>query len=275
MSGPARLGLRDAAAHLGVHYMTVYKYVRTGRLPAERRGSQWTVTVADLDRLGEPGRLAEAGPARRSRPNRLRDRMVAGDEPGAWTIVEEALASGRAASDVYTGMLVPALRSIGDGWERGRLSVADEHRASTVATRIVGRLGPRFARRGRTHGTVVLGAPEGDLHALPSAIVADLLRMRGFEAIDLGANTPARSFVETAVSADRLVAVLVGATWEGSIASLASTVEALRAAGVDAPILVGGRAVGDRQSARALGADHWSGTSGESAVAAVEAVTGS
>ena len=30
--------LHEAAARLGVHYMTAYRYVRTGRLPAERDG---------------------------------------------------------------------------------------------------------------------------------------------------------------------------------------------------------------------------------------------
>jgi methanogenic corrinoid protein MtbC1 len=48
-------------------------------------------------------------------------------------------------------------------------------------------------------------------------------------------------------------------------------VQALRQAGVTAPILVGGRAITDLDHARKLGADGWSGTDAVSAVAAVEA----
>jgi methanogenic corrinoid protein MtbC1 len=85
--------------------------------------------------------------------------MIAGDEAGAWAIVEAALASGAEAADVYLDVLLPALESVGDGWAAGRISVADEHRATVVAQRLIGRLGPRFARRGRKRGVVVLGAP--------------------------------------------------------------------------------------------------------------------
>ena len=72
-------------------------------------------------------------------------------------MVEAALASGMEPADIHLELLAPALRSIGDGWEAGRLSVADEHRASAVAGRLIGRLGPRFARRGRKRGTVWSG----------------------------------------------------------------------------------------------------------------------
>ena len=71
--------------------------------------------------------------------------MVAGDEAGAWAVLEAALASGVAPADAHMDLLVPALDSIGEQWARGVLTVADEHRASVVAQRLIGRLGPQFA----------------------------------------------------------------------------------------------------------------------------------
>ena len=272
MSTPRRIGLREAAERLGVHYMTAYHYVRTGQLPAVRNGAQWTVAVSDLQRVVS-GRRAPARhrTARVERPARLVDRLVAGDEAGAWKVVEGALSSGSDPADVYLDVLVPALRSIGDGSERGDLTVADEHRASAVAVRIIGRLGPRFARRGRTRGTVVLGAPPGEQHGLPGAILADLLRVAGFEPLDLGANTPALSFAQTALGADRVVAVLIGATTQSREAAVRKVVLALRQAEVTAPVLLGGRAIVDADHAHKLGADGFSGHDALAAVAAVEA----
>ncbi len=90
MTATDRVGLREAAERLGVHYMTVYHYVRTGRLPAEREGATWLVERADLEALAAPS----APPARAPRPGRLAERMVRGDEAGAWAIVEGAMASG-------------------------------------------------------------------------------------------------------------------------------------------------------------------------------------
>src|SRR5581483_8712930 len=202
-TGTGRITLQEAATRLGVHYMTAYRYVRTGRLPGERSGANWLVDPAALDRLGPAAPSAPRPPrgtARAEAPGRLAARLVAGDEAGAWHLVETALTSGLDPDEVYLDLLVPALRGVGDGWADGRL---------------IGRLGPRFARRGRKRGTVVLGAPPGEEHGLPCAIVADLLRAARFDVVDLGADTPAASFAAAAAGADRLVAVLIGATTSG------------------------------------------------------------
>lgn len=200
--------------------------------------------------------------------------MVAGDEAGAWAVVESALAAGAEPADVDLDIIVPALRQIGDQWAAGELTVADEHRAAAIAQRLVGRLGPRFARRGRSRGTIVIGAPAGERHGLPSAIVSDLLRGEGFTVLDLGADTPAASFVESCRTAERLVSVIIGVTVPGQDGVLRSTLRALRQGGVEAPILIGGAGTEGEDHVRKLGADAWSGRDGRSAVAAVEAVTG-
>ena len=208
--------LQEAADRLGVHYMTAYRYVRTGRLLARREGVQWMVDPAELAKMRSPERMTRGhGTVRAEGPAKLVARMVAGDEAGAWGVVEAALASGVEAADVYLDLLVPALEVVGEGWATGELTVADEHRATAIAFRLVGRLGPRFARRGRKRGTVVVGAPAGEQHGLPSAILADLLRGVGFEVLDMGANTPATSFAETAKDANRLVAIAIAITTIG------------------------------------------------------------
>ncbi len=268
-----RITLHEAAERLGVHYMTAYRYVRTGRLPAERDGVHWMVDPAELTRMTATGRARNRpGRVRAEGPAKLAARMVAADEAGAWSVVEAGLASGVEPPDIYLDLLVPALDAIGDDWAAGRLTVADEHRATVIAQRIIGRLGPRFARRGRKRGTVVLGTPAGEQHSLPAAILADLLRGVGFEVNDMGANTPAESFVDTARDANRLVAVVVGVTTPGRDAIVRATVRALRAGGIDVPVLLGGAAITGAEHVRKLGADGWSGSDARSAVAAVERV---
>ena len=273
MSSPERVSLSDAAQRLGVHYMTAYHYVRTGRLAAQREGAKWSVALSDLAALRRPVASPPRGvTSRDERVRRLRDRMTAGDEAGAWRVVEAAMTAGSAPSEIYLGLLAPALRSIGDGWENGEITVAAEHRASVVASRLVGRLGPRFRRRGRTRGAVVLGAAPGDAHVLPGAMLADLLRVGGFEPIDLGADVPARSFAEAAADADRLVAVVVGATLGGREDALCEVATAMHRALPESSLLFGGRAIDGDDHARALGAVGWSGHDAASAVARISAL---
>ena len=267
------ISLQEAASRLGVHYMTAYRYVRTGRLPARRDGAQWFVDPGDLDRMRQQDHARPAG--RRAKADRtaiLTARMIAGDEAGAWRVIDDALASGMDPAGVYLDLLAPVLRGVGAGWAAGTVTVAEEHRASAVALRLIGRLGPLFARRGRKRGLVIIGAPAGDQHSLPGAIVADLLRGDGFEVIDLGANTPDSSFAETAQDAARLVAVVIGVTAPGCDSAVESIVQALRRSGSTVPVLVGGAAISGADHALRLGADAWTGPDGQSVIAAVNGV---
>jgi len=259
------VSLQEAADALGVHYMTAYRYVRTGRLAASRAGIEWRVDVRDIARLKAGPRPVHRGPGpRRWAVDQMADRLVAGDEKGVWGLVDAALASGADPTGVHLDLLCPALHAIGERWEGGLLSVADEHRASVVAQRVVGRLGPLFSRPGRSRGSVIVGAAPGERHALPGAILADELRGAGFDVVDLGADTPAESFVAAAADAPRLTAVLVGATTPRDRA-VRRVVAAVRGV-TDAAVLAGGAGLPDEDAALALGADGWSGLDARYAV---------
>lgn len=265
--------LQEASERLGLHYMTVYRHIRTGRLAAVKSGSTWEIEEAELRRFardarrGSPGRRGH--PAHEARVPDLAACLVAGDEPGAWVLTEAALASGAEPPTVYLDLFVPAMRLIGDRWERGELGVADEHRATAVMQRLIGRMGPRFRRRGRSRGTIVVGAPDGELHALPTALVADLLRAEGFDVIDLGASVPAESFVECAALAPSLRAVAIAVTTPGQQREVRKLVRGLRWAGIGVPVLVGGGGIAQEEALDA-GADHWARHGGD----VVRALTG-
>jgi excisionase family DNA binding protein len=268
------LTLPQVADKLGLHYMTVYRYVRTGRLPAKRVRGTWQVDPADLahvERSRQGIRATGKAPSRA----RLEARLVASDEAGAWDVLEEALASGMEPDQVLLELVGPALRSIGTLWEQGRLSVADEHRASSVAARLISRLGARFARRGHRRGTVILAAAPGDLHGFPVSIAANLLRWRGFDVVELGADTPSDALAETAVGEPDLVAVGIACTAGGSPQAARRAIAALRKSVPNVPVLIGGAAVADAAHARRLGADVFTGRLADEVVRSVEAIVAS
>lgn len=277
MPEASELSVREAAERLGVHYMTAYGYVRTGRLDARREGAQWRIRRQAIDEMLEPPRRRSHRAARGAHalPERLAARLVASDERGAWTLIERALISGLEPADVHLDVIIPALRWIGRQWRRGHLEISDEHCATTVAQRLIARLGPRFTARGRTSGTIVLGCVAGERHAMASALLADLLRSRRFTVVDLGGDTPPASFVAAARAANRPRAVLVGALTEGRDAETAATLAALRNADLGVPLLAGGAGIAGPEAARLLGADAWTGHDGRAAMAAVAAATSS
>lgn len=253
------LTLQEAADQLGVHYMTAYRYVRLGLLPATKVGGSWRVTRVELDefRAGSVTAPQPDGGGRRRVPwaERLEARLIAGDARGAWGVIEAALTAGFELDEVYLDVLAPAMASIGAQWEAGQLDIAVEHRATGIAMRLVGRLGPRFVRRGRTRGAVVIGAPVGERHSLATAMLGDLIRGNGWEVSDLGADTPDASFVHAARNESDLVAVGVSVLSTSSLESARSALAALRAALPNVLLVVGGSAVRSDAQAKALGAD--------------------
>jgi excisionase family DNA binding protein len=280
------LTLTEAAQELGVHYMTAYRYVRTGRLPARQVGGEWQIEPADLARFREqaPGPFrgapvlgAPVRPGLKARRGQLEARLVAGDEPGSWALIEAVLATGTKPDESLLELVAPAMRSIGAHWQRGELSIADEHRASAVSARLIARLGSRFGRRGVKRGTVVLAAPAGELHGLPVSIGANLLRWRGFNVVELGADTPPEALVEAvaneAGSDGGPLAVGIVSTLTGQQPSVESSVSEVHRAHPGVPVLLGGAAVVDASQARRLGADVYTGKRGDVLVDTLEAIT--
>jgi excisionase family DNA binding protein len=268
------LTLPEVAELLGVHYMTAYRYVRTGRLAATKSGTAWLVDPAAVEAFrrgeAEPAPRQTGGASLPRTAKRLEARLLAGDRAGALEVVDEALAGGATLSQVEVDLIATALRSIGARWHDGELSVGDEHRATVVAQHVLAVVSSRFARRGRRRGTVVIGAAPGDDHQIPVTIAADHLRAAGYEVVDFGVDTPPEAFAEAAAGASAPVAVVVGATMPDRLPAVRRVVRAVRAAAFAVPVLVGGAAIGSEQVARSLGADGWTGPDAPALVTSVE-----
>ncbi len=278
MTGARAINLQEAADRLGVHYMTAYRYVRTGRLPARREGSQWWVDPRDLRAVtgsfARAGRRAASTPVRRTAERRrLEKRLVAGDEPGAWAIVEASLGAGADPDDVLVDEIGEAMASIGERWERGACTVDDEHRATAVASRVIARLGPRFARRGPRRRAVILGTPPGELHALPTAIASNVLHWHGFEVVDLGADVPVDALAGAAAKTARPLAIALAATSGDHDRSVRAVVRAVGSAVPGLPVAVGGASIADADHAARLGA-LWSGRDARSLARLMEELDG-
>ena len=133
-----------------------------------------------------------------------------------------------------------------------------EHRASTIVARLFARVSARFAHRGPSRGTIVIGGPSGERHGLALTMVADLLRSRGWNVSDIGPDMPAESFATAVQNIDQLRAVCVGVTLRESLPAAKSVIAAVnRVVPTDVMVYVGGAAVTSDADAQQLGADTW------------------
>ena len=259
------MSLDDAAKVLGVHYMTAYRYVRQGKLAATRVKGVWQVTPHALEEFRTRATERATTPRSAIDARRTGDYsgellrcLVNADAGGAWQVVQRAIDAGSDMEEVYLEIVSPALADIGAQWSRGEIDISVEHQATAIVTRLVGQMSPRFVRRGRRRGDVLIGGPAGERHALALAMLADLLRLEGWEVFDLGADTPANSFVHAASRMDGLTAVGVSVTTPVAVPGAVEVVQALRRAiGDEVPVVLGGSAITDAGMARELGADFY------------------
>ena len=268
------VSLQEAAEALGVHYMTAYRYVRLGLLEAKKVGGSWSVSHEAMRSFRRPGSSSsDAAPSSTSPPNTASARdnlsvaLLNGDEEEAWAILDHAAEESSTLADIHCDLIGPVMQHIGESWESGRLSIADEHRATAILSRLVPQLGARFTRPGRRTGTVIVGGLQADQHALPTTLFADLLRTQGVNVIDLGGTPPTEAFLDALESVSGQAVVCITVMTSGHDDALLALLDAVRTAAPAAAIAVGGAAIQSQQDADRVGSAFWSADPRDAAVA--------
>ncbi|MEO7731781.1 MAG: B12-binding domain-containing protein, partial [Kofleriaceae bacterium] len=97
--------------------------------------------------------------------------------------------AGASLAALCDGPIRRAMHAIGDLWQHDPDGIVIEHRATDACVQALASL--RAAIPAPVDAPVALGgAPEDDPYVLPSAMVALVLALEGFRAVNLGADTP-------------------------------------------------------------------------------------
>lgn len=237
---PDALELDDVAREVGVHYQTVYRWVRSGTLPAEVVNGRYRVTRHDLVAFAR-ARQTPQRPRPPGRPRLLRaaatmhTALSTGDESSARDLARALVAEHTSIADLAQEVLAPALRQIGQDWHDGKISIWVEHRASSITERILGEVAPR--PRGRPRGTVMVAAVSGDRHSLATTMAAVALRDNNWRVHHLGADMPPDELVRFCIEHDVDVAVVTVVNTQ-CVELAAATAARIEEAGT--PAVVGG-----------------------------------
>jgi len=144
--------------------------------------------------LESPGPSLVPPPLLKQRLTGFRAALLSFDESEAQAVIDRLLLE----LDVETVMrhlFLPVLREIGQLWEQGRLTVAQEHFASNLIRRRLG----GFARGWDegTGSTALLACPPEEDHDVPLMMFGIALANRGWRITYLGARTPVDDLVQT------------------------------------------------------------------------------
>lgn len=258
---PPHISLKEVALLLDVHYMTAYRYMREGHLPAAKVGREWMVRKANLAAF-QKGRLVAKTPkggGRKQAPwaPRMTALLIKGEERSVLALMESVLRSGNDLQFLYFDVVTPAMVEIGRLWQTGQLDVFVEHRASGIVDRTAARIGARFSTSGVRKGTLLIGAPQGEMHVLSNGLLADLLQQAGWKVDNLGADVPIQSMVAAAEKIPDLVGICLSISMTQNFPALNQTIAEIKQSSAShLPIFVGGAAVKDKASAAQLHACH-------------------
>lgn len=132
--------------------------------------------------------------------------------------------------DAIHEVWVPLLRRVGDGWQAGEVSVAQEHYVAAVAREVAMAWFRALGSAGSGPRVLCACAPD-ELHDLPLLWVAVELRRLAWRVSWLGAQVPAADLAEAVASLEPDVVCLSGSR-PGSGAALLAQARALVAPGV-------------------------------------------
>jgi len=183
----------------------------------------------------------ESGPALGDLEGPFLLALLGGDESAVEELVGRARSRGADTALLVRDLVMPALAEIGLMWTRGEASIAEEH----LATALVSRVLPRSACSGGAapgpRPRLVLACLEGEFHDLGIRFLADVAREAGWEAESLGANVPRESLVRF-LSQRPPDAVALSLSLAGHVPEAARTIAGIREAAPSAAVLVGGLA---------------------------------
>ena len=147
--------------------------------------------------------------------------------------------------------------TVGKLFEEGEYFVGDLIYAGELMTDAVEVLKPYLAgtESGGSKTKMILCTVKDDLHDIGKNIVRSMLEANGFEVLDLGIDCPAEKVVETA-KAEGIKIVALSGVLTLALDSMKATVEAIRAAGLNCKVIIGGAPV-SAEACKNVGADEW------------------
>ena len=193
------------------------------------------------------------------------DALLAGDSGKSLEIAQENVESQDDVGTFFEDVIRPVMYEVGARWENGSISVAEEHLASSIVSRVISSIYSRFVKFENTKGKAVVTAAANEFHEIGSRIIADSLELDGWDVDHLGVNTPTDDLLDLLMDRQPIflgLSVAIPFNLDAAI----ETIERIknRPELKDMKVLIGGKAFNDNPDLwKDTGADAYSRNSKE------------
>ena len=185
---------------------------------------------------------------------RLQNALIKGTSDTLEADLKEALTVYPSAVAIIEGPLMAGMQHVGRLFGEGRMFLPQVVKTARTMKQAVEILAPLTSPRGgetleaeslpllgeiKRGPQVLLATVKGDVHDIGKNIVSVVMGCNGYDIIDMGVMVPAEDIVKKALECRPDIIGLSGLITP-SLAEMVTTAEALRKAGISAPLLIGG-----------------------------------
>ena len=185
---------------------------------------------------------------------RLQQALIKGSSDTLEADLKEALTQYPSAVAIIEGPLMAGMQYVGKLFGEGRMFLPQVVKTARTMKQAVEILAPLTPPRGeeileaeslpllgeiKRGPQVLLATVKGDVHDIGKNIVSVVMGCNGYHIIDMGVMVPAEDIVKKALECKPDIIGLSGLITP-SLAEMVATAEALREAGISAPLLIGG-----------------------------------
>ncbi len=214
------------------------------------------IAAAENFALSAPATVTENKPAAHT-ASELQQAIIKGFKDKAATLTTDMLKGGTAALDIVNGEIIPALDTVGAGFEQNRIYLPQLLMSAEAAKTAFEVIKSAIAVTGNTvhKATFVIATVQGDIHDIGKNIVKLLLENYGFAVVDLGKDVPPETILQKVVE---LHAPFVGlsALMTTTVPAMEETIRLIKLHAPWCKTVVGG-AVLTADYARKIGADKY------------------
>ena len=174
---------------------------------------------------------------------RLAQALIKGDGTFLEDDLKEALTKFPHAVDIIEGPLMAGMNTVGTLFGEGKMFLPQVVKTARTMKQAVDILQP-YIEAEKTESTtsagkVLLATVKGDVHDIGKNIVSVVMACNGYEVIDMGVMVPADQIVRKAQE-EHVDMVGLSGLITPSLEEMVNVAEALKKAGLDIPIMIGG-----------------------------------
>lgn len=153
--------------------------------------------------------------------------LLKGNKGGCINYILNLNKNGWTAQEIYEEIFVPVMKKTGDLWEKGEVSVGEEHFISNVTLEIISQLHSGAMGSINYKEKILMSTVEEEDHKIALKIMENILSEKGYKTYFLGNKTSSRHLVDSIKQQDVKIVVL-SITMKSLVSNLEKTIHMIR-----------------------------------------------